>query len=91
MFEEKVIERVKTELSEISESDLEESYRGTLNDCSRVLEEVDPTAYRCGLADFIDSECSDGRICEIDGEYYNADEVEEIESEIEDEEGQEDN
>jgi hypothetical protein len=54
---------------------------------SRALKELDPTAYRCGKNDWINSE----NFVEINGDYYNFDECErvkdnfvfEIESEIE--------
>lgn len=52
---------------------------------SRVLKEIDPTAYRCGVNDYADGE----EWVEIDGSYYDSDEVdtarEEIVSEMESE------
>jgi len=55
---------------------------------SRVLAEVDPTAYRCGKNDWEDGESRD-QWEEIDGSYYDRAEVaelrEEIEAEIDDE------
>lgn len=41
---------------------------------SRVLREVDPTAYRCGVNDFADGE----EWVEIDGETYDKDEAEKV-------------
>ena len=45
---------------------------------SRVLREVDPTAHRCGVSDFSDGE----PWVEIDGDYYEQDEVEEAKAEF---------
>lgn len=44
---------------------------------SDVLKNIDPTAYRCGLCDWLDGEMRDGNIVEIAGEYWGqeADEV----------------
>ncbi len=72
----------------ITEERAEEMYREMLDDnypvkignleynASNVLEEVDPTAYRCGLGDFIDSLTDDYLIeginasdCEEEGEF----------------------
>ena len=55
---------------------------------SSVLKECDPTAYRCGVNDWADGE----RWAEIEGEYYDSDDVEtareafveEMESEVSD-------
>jgi predicted ribosome quality control (RQC) complex YloA/Tae2 family protein len=62
--------------------DLEQRYRNTLDEvcgeisvgnltfsASRIVEELDPTAFRCGVAD-----SSDG-FTEIDGSYYDTDEL----------------
>ena len=82
-------ERVKEELSEIN---MEEAYDNMLDEvhescelcnqygASRILKEVDPIAYNCGYSDFIDSQ-SDS-CYELDGEYYEQYEVDEIEAEI---------
>jgi len=45
-------------------------------DPAYILKEIDPTQYRCGLADFTDGLLSDGIISEddaieIDGEWYS--------------------
>lgn len=73
--------------SECSAIDREERFDSMLDDCysfervggpftymtpSLVLKEYDPVAYRCGVNDYADSE---GWI-EIDGDYYDKDEVE---------------
>lgn len=82
---------VKEELTVI---DMDERYRQMLNDCysfdqiggpfaymsaDRVLEEMDPVAYRCGFNDWLDGE----EVWEIDGEYYDEREVENILEDIE--------
>jgi hypothetical protein len=91
----KLEERVKKELKAI---DLEELYREMLDDCepvvkvaglsftpSRIIEELDPTAFRCGVSDYADSLIGETLSDEIDGEYYNLDEVNDIRDEIESE------
>lgn len=45
-------------------------------DASNVLKHVDPTAFRCGLADWIDSEITEGRLVEREGEYFEGNENE---------------
>lgn len=77
---------------EIDPDDFEEQYREMLEEISgpvkigsyeysaaHVLEEVDPTAYRCGLNDYVDS------IDKEESDEYQAvkQELEEVESEIE--------
>lgn len=65
--------------------DTEELYANMLDDCygeveiagmtfqtSRALKELDPTAFRCGLVDYIDSL----GLVEINGDYYEQDAVE---------------
>lgn len=42
---------------------------------SHVLKRVDPVAYNCGVADFIDSKLSDEEFVEIAGDYYRHDDV----------------
>lgn len=69
----------------ISERELEQRYCERLDEIypeckiagltystSRALAEVDPTAFRCGFADWIDAEIGE-TIWELDGEYYDAD------------------
>lgn len=92
--------------------DTEELYANMLDECfpdceiagmsfttSRALKELDPTAFRCGECDYIDSLS----LIEIQGDYYEQDAVEaerdglvdelesaieDLQTEIEDEEGQ---
>lgn len=88
-------ERVKEELTAV---DMDEQYKELLDGTysfesvggifagmspARVLEEVDPTAFRCGFNDFVDCESCDGIYEEIDGEFYLAAEVQEIRDEME--------
>lgn len=88
--------------------DTEELYANMLDDCygeveiagmtfqtSRALKELDPTAFRCGEVDYIDSL----NLVEISGDYYEQDAVEqerdglieELESEISDLEDEREN
>lgn len=46
---------------------------------SRVLEELDPTAYRCGFNDWLDSEEWD----EFEGDYMKRDDIEKVTEEYE--------
>ena len=91
----KLEKRVKAELDPI---DTEQRYRDFLDEIypevkigdsryspSRIVEELSPTDFRCGKVDWIDSEIKNGVLSEeIDGEYYDAEEVENIRGEIED-------
>jgi hypothetical protein len=87
--------RVKENLKPI---DLEELYRDMIDECepvvkvgglsftpSRIIEELDPIAFRCGVSDYADSLIGETLSDEIDGEYYNLDEVNDIRDEIESE------
>lgn len=69
----------------ISEYELDKLYRDFLDDLypeceiagmkyctSTALAEIDPTAFRCGFADWLDSECQSGTYEEINGEYFHA-------------------
>lgn len=47
---------------------------------SRVLEECDPTAYRCGFSDWLDSE----EVTEIGDEYFDSKELEDIQEQVAD-------
>ena len=95
-IEKRLAERVADELTTI---DTEALYDEMLDECysfasvggpfasmspSRVLAEVDPVAYRCGKNDWEDAESRD-RWEEIDGEYYDRREVEELRDQITDE------
>jgi hypothetical protein len=94
-FDEILAERCADELDAL---DMDERYKNMLDDCcepckvgyitfdpSRVLEELDPIAYSCGFNDYVGNEESEGVVEEIDGEYYDAGEVQGIRDEIEDE------
>ena len=76
--------------SEISERELHERYDEMINECysfelvggifrhmvpSRVLEAIDPTAYRCGFNDWLDGESD--QYVEINGNYHKREELEE--------------
>lgn len=74
------IEIIKSELSPVNTTDL---YVEMLDDCyepvkiagyeysvSSALQAVDPTAFRCGVTDYIDSLVGETLTDEIDGEHY---------------------
>ena len=84
-------ERIKT----LEEGDDTTSYDESLDDCytfdevggpfkgmspARVLSEVDPTAYRCGLNDYNDAELNDlnGELDDLKSELEGLDEPEEV-------------
>lgn len=88
---ESAADRIKTELEAV---DTEQAYRDFLNECypdcdicgmsfrgrsAELLEELDNTAFRTGYNDWLDGELRDNRWIDVDGEYYDADEVERIE------------
>jgi hypothetical protein len=89
--------------SPVEESDYEERYCDELDDLynfeqiggpfshmlpSRVLEEIDPIMYRCGLSDFFDSYMNSDFV-DVDDEYYSRDEYDEaIDALYEDEENE---
>lgn len=97
LIENKIEEKVKAELTPFdvdsafadmldelySFDSVGEPFEGLLP--SRVLKECDETAFRCGVNDYADSLCKDGRIEEIAGDYYDADEVQTIRDEVEEE------
>jgi hypothetical protein len=56
---------------------------------SRVVEELDPVAFRCGVCDYVDSLLGESLSDEIDGNHYNLEEVNEILEEIESEDAEE--
>jgi len=75
-----LLDRVLT----ISDRDLHAQYDSMLDDChdsvviagyqydtSNALKAVDPIAYRCGFSDWL----SDDQFLEIEGEYYNTEEL----------------
>jgi len=84
-------ERIKSALSPV---DKKEIYDELLDECygeikignitfdpSRVLKELDPIAYDCGLYDYL----SDGDFYELDDEFYLQEEVDKIIKDMEDE------
>ncbi len=50
---------------------------------SQVMKELDPTAFRIGVQENLDGLAEDGQLYELNGEYYNTFEVEEMLDEIE--------
>ena len=86
------IEQIKLEVTSISEWDLESMYCDFLDDVypsleiagirgyltSSVLKEVDPTAFRCGFADWLDAECENDVLVEIDGQYYRQSDIDDL-------------
>ena len=86
---------------ELTEVDTSTAYDDMLDECyslesvggpfahmlaSRVLEEVDPIAYRCGQNDYEDSQRDDWE--EIDGTYYDRREVDDLRSTWDDEQAE---
>lgn len=78
-------------VAELTTVDVEAAYRTFLDDAhpevevagltfspSRIVEEMDPTAFRCGCADFSDSE----PWTEIAGDYYRDDELDTAKAEF---------
>ena len=67
----------------IDEDVLDEMYRGMLNSCheckcetccvdySEALKKQDPTMYRCGFSDWLDSEISNNALFYVDTEYLD--------------------
>ncbi|NBW23409.1 MAG: hypothetical protein EBR82_87260, partial [Caulobacteraceae bacterium] len=92
----KAEQRIKDELTPIN---LEELYREVLDESgaveigglsfmpSDIIEKLDPVAFRCGVNDYADSLINDTITDEIDGEYYDLrdaqDIVDEVEAELE--------
>jgi len=71
------------ELDEVFERQLEDQLEDLLNECfppisigpysydpGRVLKEIDPIAFRQELLTYIDGQCKDGLLLEIDDHYY---------------------
>jgi len=78
----KLLKQISDNLTPLDTSDM---YRTMLEDCygeikigdltfsaARIIEELDPTAFRCGEADYVDSLS----LVEIQGDYYEQDAVE---------------
>lgn len=91
-IEELIEKRVKEELDPI---DVEQRYRELLDECypevkigyatyspSKIVEELSPTDFRCGVADMTGT---DEQLTEVAGDYYDTDEVAKIREEVESE------
>jgi hypothetical protein len=81
-----MIDLITTQLCPASTVDEEDRYNTMLDECypdcniagyayrtSMALREIDPTTYRCGLCDFVDSEYT-----EVNGQYYLKYEIEQL-------------
>jgi hypothetical protein len=92
MYTEKQKQLIIKKLKFVSERQLYEAYDDVLDDVhgcvmivgceyctSDVLKSIDPTAYKCGFSDWLDSDIRDGIYTdEIKGEYYLQSEVDEL-------------
>jgi len=88
----KAEQRIKNELEPVN---LEQLYRDVLDESgmvavgglfftpSDIVEKLDPTAFRCGVSDYADSLINDTITDEIDGQYYDLREAEDIVDEVE--------
>lgn len=89
------IERIKEELEEVTERELEKMYRNMLNevygtvsiygyeyDAAEVLLSIDSIAYGCGYSDWLGTS---EELTEVDGEYYKTEEVNDLVEKMEDE------
>ena len=96
IIKEKAEKRIIAELEPV---DLEQLYRDMLDECepevkvaglsfcaSRIVEELDPVAFRCGVNDYADSLVNDSITEEIGGNHYDYKEAESIVEEVEAEE-----
>ena len=92
-IKEKAEKRIIAELEPV---DLEQLYRDMLDECepevkvaglsfcaSRIVEELDPVAFRCGVCDYADSLVNDSITEEIGGNHYDYREAESIVEEVE--------
>ena len=75
---------------ELFEEILDECYPEIAIGCctfspSQVMKELDPTAFRCGVIDELDSLARDGQLYEHGGEYYTLTDIEEMLDGIEEE------
>ena len=86
-------------IAELEPVDLEQLYRDMLDECepevkvaglsfcaSRIDEELDPTAFCCGVTDYADSLVNDSITEDIDGNHYDYKQAESIVEEVEAEE-----
>lgn len=90
-YNEKQEQYIIDNLDSLTESALEQQYQELLNEPglvdvggltfepARVIEELDPTAYRCGLIEYIDSL----KVMEVQGGYYEKSELDLYYDEIE--------
>ena len=92
-IKEKAEKRIIAELEPV---DLEQLYRDMLDECepevkvaglsfcaSRIIEELDPVAFRCGVNDYADGLVNDSITEEIDGNHYDLREAQDIVDEVE--------
>lgn len=92
-IKEKAEKRIVAELEPV---DLEQLYRDMLDEyepevrvgglsfcASRIVEELDPVAFRCGVCDYADSLVNESITEEIEGNHYDLKEAEEIVEEVE--------
>lgn len=91
-IKEKAEKRIVAELEPV---DLEQMFRDCLDEegdvqvgCltfqrSRIIEKLDPVAFRCGVCDYADSLVNDTITEEIEGNHYDLREAEEIVEEVE--------
>ena len=92
-IKEKAEKRIVAELDPV---DLEQLYRDMLDECepevkvaglsfcaSRIIEELDPVAFRCGVNDYADGLVNDSITEEINGNHYDLREAQDIVDEVE--------
>lgn len=92
-IKEKAEKRIVAELEPV---DLEQLYRDMLDECepeikvgglsfcaSRIVEELDPVAFQCGVCDYADGLVNESITEEIEGNHYDLREAEEIVDEVE--------
>ena len=92
-IKEKAEKRIIAELEPV---DLEQLYRDMLDECepevkvaglsfcaSRIVEELDPVAFRCGVNDYADGLVNDSITEEINGNHYDLREAQDIVDEVE--------
>jgi len=95
-IKEKAEKRIIAELDPV---DIEQAYRDYLDECepevkvaglsfcaSRIIEELDPIAFRCGVCDHADGLINCAITEEINGNYYDLSKAESIVDEVEAEE-----
>ena len=96
MTKEELVKMIRVQLKQDAKPfNMDSAYREMLDDCysfksvggpfehmspSHVLEEMDPTWYRCGLNDYADGVRDE--YSEVDGEYYSNEDIEEARGEV---------